>query len=334
MMDTPCAFTMLSIDLLEYDYQNPRIAQYLEIYDKQDLTPEQIYLALGKGQHETDPSAPSFHTLEESIRTHGRIIHPILVNHEPGGRRVVIEGNTRLAIYRRFRDEQYQGDWTTIPAMVYEALDDASIDAIRLQTHLVGARPWQPYAKAKYLDFLRNSQHLTMNQIIAFSGGPQREVQDYIGAYRDMEKYYRPVLDSDADFDPTRFSAFVEVQRANVQRAIYDAKFDLQDFARWVHTRKIYPLSTVRDLPRILANEKAKLAFIERGAGEAIRLLDVPDTDTHLDAIGLEVLLREVTRRIRQMPYSEVKALRTDSSGPGVRALLDARDELTDLANL
>ena len=135
------------------------------------------------------------------------MIHPIIVDKESSGRLVVIEGNTRTLIYREFNNQGVSGDWSTIPAMVYSGLPEEEIDAIRLQAHLVGPRQWDPYSKAKYLVHLRNRQHLTLNQIVDFCGGRKREVLDYIDAYQDMESYYRPLLESDDEFDPRFDSA-------------------------------------------------------------------------------------------------------------------------------
>jgi hypothetical protein len=177
----------LPVDDVNLDLRNPRIAKWVEMY-KGAITAEQMSLALGAADSHSDEGGTTFASLRESIRTNGRIIHPIIVNREPTGRLVAIEGNTRVLIYREFRQQDGGGRWDTIPAMVYDNLSDSEIDAIRLQSHLVGPRPWDPYSKAKYLDQLSNSQHLTIAQIVDFCGGRQREVQDYIAAYREMEK--------------------------------------------------------------------------------------------------------------------------------------------------
>ena len=153
--------------------------------------------------------------------------------------------------------------------MVYQQLPQQSIDAIRLQAHLVGTRAWDPFSKAKYLNMLQSVEYLSFNQIVDFCGGKKREVQNLISAYNDMEKYYRPILESDQDFDHTRFSAFVELQKSSIIEAIMSANFSKTDFAKWVHSGKFYPnLQTIRKLPQILQNEKAKTVFLQSGAEE------------------------------------------------------------------
>ena len=86
-------YVELKIDEIELDKSNPRISNYLELYDENEMTSDTMALLLGTT---TDACA----SLRESIRENGGIVHPIIVNHFSDGRYVVIEGNTRLQIYR------------------------------------------------------------------------------------------------------------------------------------------------------------------------------------------------------------------------------------------
>jgi hypothetical protein len=326
---------MLSISVVELDIENPRIARILEMYP--NPSPDQIHLALGINDSpvDGDPIGTTFYSLQQSIRTHGSIIHPVIVNRETSGKLVVIEGNTRLAIYKRFAEEEPGPKWEKIPAMVFDGLDSADIEAIRLQAHLVGPRAWDPYSKAKYLHRLRTEQHLSWSQVVDFCGGKQREAQEYVNAYQDMEKYYRPILDSDADFDQTRFSAFVELQKPRVKQAVIGAGFNLSDFAKWVDQKQIHPLNTVRKLPQILANEKSKEVFLLKNAEAAIKVLDAPmpsATGNQISAdISLDQLLRELNRRLRSILWEDVKRYKSAPDSAETQAIFEARDELVSL---
>jgi len=323
-------FDLIPIDDLELDLKNPRIAKWLEIYEGKPST-EQIELALRSGGGQEDVGGPSYQSLKQSIQTNKGIIHPIIVNIDDKKKMIVIEGNTRTHIYRELRASDTSGSWDKIPAMVYKQLPDAIIDAIRLQAHLVGTREWDPYSKAKYLNLLRNSEHLTFSQLVDFCGGDKREVQNYIEAYNDMESFYRPLLDSDQDFDPSRFSAFVELQRSRVTDALLAASFTKSDFAEWVNSQKIYPLATVRKLPQILQNDKAKAVFLKSGAQEAIKVLDIPNPESALQDANLEQLAREICKRIAGTQYSEIQRLRSRKETPEVTIVCDARDALIEL---
>jgi len=331
MTQQPIAtFELLHIDSIVLDLKNPRIAKWLEIYEGVP-SPEQIELALRSGGGQDDVGGPSYQSLKQSIQTNQGIIHPIIVNREADGKLVVIEGNTRTHIYRELRASDSKGPWQKIPSMVYDQLPTEIIDAIRLQAHLVGTREWDPYSKAKYLNLLRNNEHLTFSQLVDFCGGDKREVQNYIEAYNDMEEYYRPILDSDQDFDPSRFSAFAELQRPRVTDALLTAKFTKTDFAEWVHSQKIFPLATVRKLPQILQNDKAKAIFLKSGAQEAIKVLDVPTPESALQDATLEQLARELCKRISGIQYGDLQKLRSRKDTPDVATVCDARDALRDL---
>ncbi|MBA3066413.1 hypothetical protein FP828_07975 [bacterium] len=177
---------LISVDEIELDKTNPRIAKYLEMYGK-DITAEQISLALGVGDSQVAENGTTFQSLKASIKTNGGIIHPIIVNKRSDGIYRVVEGNTRLAIYKEFsKDERTHGTWNEILTVVHDDLSNEQIDAIRLQAHLVGPRPWDPYSKAKYLDYLYNSENLPMSQIVDYCGGRKNEVISYIEAYKMM----------------------------------------------------------------------------------------------------------------------------------------------------
>ena len=325
-------FQFLPVESIELDLKNPRIAKWIEIYSEPP-TYEQISLALGAGGSEDGVGGPSYNTLKQSIQTNGGIIHPIIVNKKSSGKLVVIEGNTRVQIYRELKEQKVKGNWDKIPAIVHNDLTEKVIDSIRLQAHLVGVRQWDPYSKAKYLEMLRNKEHLTFSQIVDFCGGNKREIENYINAYNDMEKYYRDILESDSEFDPTRFSSFVELQAGRVREAIVREGFTKTDFSKWVEDRKLYPQATVRKLPRILQNDKSREVFLRSGAIEALKVLDIPDTSEAMKDATLEQLAREIARRISGIEYSEIRRLRGELYSEERDNLCDARDALMELCD-
>jgi len=156
-------------------------------------------------------------------------------------------------------------------------------------------------------------------------------VLDYIEAYHDMETYYRPLLDSDGEFDPSRFSAFVELQRSRVKEGLVKAGFSKKDFAAWVKDHLLMPQMTVRQLPEILQNPKSKEVFLRDGAREALKVLDVPAPDEALKDATLDQLAREMVRRVLSMSYSDLQRLRADVGSAENASLCDARDQLSEL---
>ena len=175
-------------------------------------------------------------SLKESIKEHGGIINPIIVNHFPDGRYVVIEGNTRLQIYRDFIRDNVPGNWNKIRAIIYENLENNEMHSIRLQAHLVGPRDWDAYAKAKYLTFLSDEEKMPMKELLAYCGGSSKasEIRYMIQAYKDMRDIYAPLCEDDTQFDQKKFSGFVELQKKNVVESFSYMDMTKLIFAQWI----------------------------------------------------------------------------------------------------
>ena len=93
----------IEIEKIHYDLGNPSIRRVMEIYPEQNINEAHISLALGSGSPtEGEQNVPTYNSLKASIRESGRIIQPIIVNQSVDGGYCVIEGNTRLSIYKEF----------------------------------------------------------------------------------------------------------------------------------------------------------------------------------------------------------------------------------------
>ena len=106
---------VLNVDLIDYDTENPRIMKALEKYGDK-LNAERIHFALSSAS-EGERGASSFVGLRDSIRACGGIQSPLVVTAR-GGRYTCVDGNTRLAIYKKFLKEQPEDRWSQIKAIV------------------------------------------------------------------------------------------------------------------------------------------------------------------------------------------------------------------------
>ena len=327
----------ISVDQIVLDDSNPRIKHYLEMYTV--LNEEHMLLALGAGAEDEGGSTAlgSYERLKHSIKASGGIIQSIIVKPRDDGDYLCIEGNTRVAIYRQLRNEDrasgHSGEkWDYIPALVSDQMDDEEAHKIRLQVHLVGNRPWDAYSKAKYLHELVEDYKMPMGELVSYCGGSRNDVQQSINAYVDMETHYRPVTDDvDGDFDPSRFSAFVELQKPGIKQAIFRSGFSESDFSRWVDERKLFPLNSVRRLPQILDNPEARRVFLGDGARAAINTLDAPDLDTRLREANISQLAKALQEKIGLLSYDDAERIttRTDSE-----EYLDLKDLLISVGGL
>lgn len=303
-------YLKLPIIDIELDVNNPRIQQYLEMYGD-NVTSDGIALALnGAGGN----ASSSYQILKESIKVNKGIINPIIVNKLADGRKVVIEGNTRLQIYKEFAQADPSGPWNEIIAIVYNQLPNNEIHAIRLQTHLVGPRDWDPFSKAKYLNQLSNIDKLPMATIISFCGGKKTEIIKLISAYTDMIQFYFPKAKKyEMDPDPREFSKFSELQNKSVQQALIVHGYRKDDFAEWVINGNIDTAQNVRKLPAILANSIARDTFLKSTISEAEKHLNaVEKGNKGLVNATMNDLVAELVKRCRNIEFSYIKQLRND----------------------
>ena len=327
----------IPVDSIILDNSNPRIKHYLEMYTV--LNEEHMLLALGAGADDEGGSTAmgSYERLKHSIRASGGIIQSIIVKPFEGKNYLCIEGNTRVAIYRQLRNEdraagQSGETWDHIPALVSDQMDEEEAHKIRLQVHLVGNRPWDAYSKAKYLHELVDDYKMPMAELVSYCGGSRADVTQSISAYLDMETHYRPVIEGiDGDFDPSRFSAFVELQKPGIKQAIFKAGYSERDFSRWVDDRKLFPLNSVRRLPQILDNPEARRVFLREGARAAISALDAPDLDTRLREANISQLARALQEKIGQLTFDEAERI---ASQPDSEEHLELRDLLMSTGEL
>lgn len=320
----------LPIDEIELDRSNPRIANFIDLYNEEDINSDTMALLLGT-------TADSCASLRESIKENGGIIHPIIVNRGIEGRYVVIEGNTRLQIYRDLKKAGVPGNWDVIRAIVYDDLDNNSMHSIRLQAHLIGPREWDPYSKAKYLDYLANVEHMPMSALIAYCGGNSKasEIKHMIAAYQDMKEFYRPLCDDDTIFNIKKFHGFVELQNRNIIESLLLHGYTKTDFSRWMIEERFSKLEDVRKLPDILNSKKATEAFFKEDSKAAKKILAVEEISSDsLKDVPYDLLAKELIKRMDDFKQKEIDYLRHDVDYAGkLNALRDVVDSVQFILN-
>ena len=317
------SFVELPVDKIELDKTNPRIALGMQRY--KNMSSDIMALLLGT-------TSEACASLRESIREHGGIVNPIIVNHTDDDRYVVIEGNTRLQIYKDFIGNNEPGCWTKIRAIVYENMATDKVHAIRLQAHLIGPREWDPYSKARYLTYLSEVEHMPMNRLISFCGGNAKasEVRSLIAAYKDMEKYYRVLCDEDNQFDIRKFHGFVELQNDNVLESLKLHGYTKTDFSQWMKDGRFSILADVRVLSDILNSKKAKDIFLKENSAEAKKMLAVESFSSNkLKDVPYDVLAKELIAKMKEISVREITHLRTDSDyQPKLQSLVNVCKEI------
>ena len=311
---------------IQLDQENPRIKQYIEYYE--EVTAEVIAMALSDSSSD---SSTTFKALRDSIKTSGGIIHPIIVNHKDDDTYVVIEGNTRLQIYRDFERQGTPGNWTSIIALVYENLSEEEKHKIRLQSHLVGPREWDPYSKAKYLYHLSYEESLPMNTIISMCGGGKNEIEKAIEAYKYMRLYYAPYAESKGyDFDVQDYSKFREHENSRIKTVIAHKGFEEHEFAKWVVDGNIDTAQGVRDIPAIFADEDAFNVFLKENLKAAKRVVDAKKIENEdLSKYPYQTLANALRKKLGDIRHEEIVGLALDTSD----SYIEKRESLESLKN-
>lgn len=293
----------LPIGKVDFDFENPRIAMALEMYRRGKVTDEQVTMALNDSTDKSE-AGTTIQVLRDSIRSTGCITQPIIVNHAEG-RYIVIEGNTRLMIYKEFAEKGVKGDWGCIPAYVYEDMSEEQKHSVRLQSHIVGPRAWNPYSKAKYLKKLRDEDLLSTERIIDICGGKKQEIIEMISAYDDMERYYRPKAGD--SFDPRQFSAFRELNATKKRIFALESRGHTKDdFAKWVLDGKIGEATNVRKIAEVFNDDTLYRKFKEKDLKTAIADIHPPADVSNID---IKALADALVTKVGNISWQDTRAM-------------------------
>jgi len=133
----PVMVTQQRVDItkLRLDQENPRIGFYRDNQPKDRLSDVDIRFAI------RNRSPNAFSKLRDSIEINNGIINPIWVGPELDGEDLVIEGNTRVLVYRELAEKYPSSEeWKAIRANVLPlGIQESQINFIRLEARLRGA---------------------------------------------------------------------------------------------------------------------------------------------------------------------------------------------------
>ncbi|MCY3839134.1 MAG: ParB N-terminal domain-containing protein [Gammaproteobacteria bacterium] len=140
----PARHERIPINQLHFLPDNPRVyAAIREMTDFNGLTADEKQIRI----YERLLQEPSVKNLIPEIRRDKGLQDPITVRHDTWQ---VIEGNSRLAAYRKLAEESGDEQWTEIRCLVVTSLTDDQQTRLLGQAHLHGKTDWSPYAKALF----------------------------------------------------------------------------------------------------------------------------------------------------------------------------------------
>lgn len=176
-------------ELLFYP-KNPRVYSALDTASK-DPSQDEIQRHMLSLDHVKN--------LVKSIKDNGGLLEPIIVH---GGSKEVIEGNSRLAAYRKLEEED-SVRWRKIRCIVLpNTIEERLIFSYLGQIHIAGRKNWMPYEQAGLL-YRRHKEHGVEVEALAKEvGRGAPTIKKYLEAYGMM-------LDND-DNKPSKWSFYYE----------------------------------------------------------------------------------------------------------------------------
>jgi hypothetical protein len=258
--EIPFEHRVLDIHQLRYYPDNPRINYIIS-----------THAADGPVSQETiEQSLLLLETTKDLVRDieeNGGLLEEILVIGNE-----VVEGNTRLAVYRRLA-RKFPNDptWRHIPAKVLSAdIQPTELFFILGTFHIKGKNQWSAYEKAAYIHRMVRKLDFSAAEVAHLVGHHAGTVEAMLKAYESMRDIYLPAATREADELETqealrRYSYFEAFYRTKdlAQRAGQSPQF-VHDFSDWV-LRDVFPKAEVvrSELPKILGNKRALQVFTD-----------------------------------------------------------------------
>jgi len=319
----PVMLTQQRVDItkLRLDEENPRIGLYRDSQPKDGLSDVDIRFAI------KNRSRHAYSKLRDSIEINNGIINPIWVGPEDEGQHLVIEGNTRVLVYRELAEKYPSSEeWRAIRANVLPlGIQESQINFIRLEAHLRGVTEWDAYERARYLYILNEAEGYSTTRLEQLTRLEARKIEIEIRAFRDMADVYRARFPDDP-YEAQKFSYFVEYEgNPRIKRDMAARRKTTDDFCDWVGNGRIPKAENVRRLPDILEDERATTYFVADGYERALEHLALAKPNL---VSPLYRRIEEVIEGLRQMAFYEVERIRSGDE-PGQRRLIR---ELAEIA--
>lgn len=213
---------------LRFYTENPRIYSLVRP-DEAEPSQEEIQDRLLKMEH--------VKKLIHSIRANGGLTDPLIVRDKDF---VVLEGNSRLAAYRKLATED-PVKWGYVKCkLLPRGIDESLIFALLGEYHIIGRKDWAPYEQAGYLYRRKVNQGVSPDQMAKEMGLTKSQVSFLIAVYSFMiEKN---------DCDINHWSYYEEYLKSNKIKKARKEKPELDlIIPEMIKTEKIEKAVDVRD---------------------------------------------------------------------------------------
>lgn len=286
----------VDVDKLVLDEENPRIGYWKDniLMVEDNISQGNLEIAI------MATNIDDYNRLKRSIETSEGIMQEIWV-YPIDGKYKIIDGNTRLLIYKDLRKKYPHKDiYKKIRAKVLpKDISEEGKNFIRLIAHLRGENPWGAYERARMLYILWYVRGYEDEELVNKTRLSLNDIKRWREAYKNMEKQFLPNY-SHTPGALNKFSYFVEYENKIIKDGMKKHGLTIENFCDWVGNDEIGKAQDVRLLRRVFENERATEILKEDGFKEAKRELafDIPSVSSPLFSNVEKVIigLKSMTR--------------------------------------
>lgn len=251
----------VDLDDLLLDEENPRIGYWRDnIMRVSDTTSQgDLEIALKAGLSD------EYKRLKRSIEVNEGIMKEIWAYHVGDQKYKIIDGNTRLLIYKDLRAKYPHKDrYKKIRCRVLPAsISEEVINYIRLIAHLRGENNWQTYDRARMLYILWH-EGATEEELKNKTKLSLGEIRKWREAYKNMTEQFLPNY-AHLPSPFLKFSYFVEFENNKIKEGMRRQGLTISDFCDWVGNDEITRAQDVRDLRKIFEDDGVAKILKEEG---------------------------------------------------------------------
>lgn len=238
---------------LKFYPENPRLYSLVRP-DEGEPDQEAIQARLVKMDHVKE--------LIHSIKENGGLMEPIFVH---GETYEVLEGNSRLAAYRRLAEAD-PFSWAEMKCVLLPAtFEKERIFAFLGQLHIVGKKDWAPFEQAGFLYRRHKREGISVEDISSQINLPKSDVKNLIKTYEYMLSVH--------DTDVSKWSYYFEFIKSRKISGVIRKVPEFEGFlVDKIKTGQIKKAADVRDaVPKLLL---AKKQLIDRVVSGEVDIYD------------------------------------------------------------
>ena len=294
--DVELSYNECSIYELNFYTENPRVYTYTHsVPGFSDLSQEEQQEAI----FEKLKKQESFKNLLPTVKEHGGLMEPVLVRWDT---QEVVEGNSRLAVYRALAQTDRSGAWDSIPCHIASGLTQEQMVAFLSQVHVKGKTKWSAYEKANFA-YVHRKKGWSTEKIAQEFGESPGTISHRIRVIERMKR------NRDEEFQHFSYYDVIE-RRPEIKRAV-DEDSNLEDFLltriRGMERSKVnsteFTAQEMREkLPRIIEKPKVLKAFAK---GDA----DLHEAYERARISRIEETIRKATGLLEDVGLAHVKGL-------------------------